>query len=332
MSRMQKLQMEKEYRRNKLKSLIKKYIFYPFLAVLLLSLLGIYVVFYSPFTYFKELFVTTAMTTMTHQYLARIFVSEDEIKQIMEKNKVDDSYENSREKDINTSKYNDKVEVIPIQGNKFKGFMMIVYNPSRVTVGTTSNLGSRGMKVLDIVNKYNAIAGINAGGFSDEGGHGNGGTPEGIIIENYKIVYKQGLRSYSVIGFDSNNVLILGKYTLKEIQNLNLRDAVSFKPFIILNGESTIKSGNGGWGIGPRTIIGQRKDGAVLFLVIDGRQVTSLGATLKDASDIMLQYGAYNAANLDGGASTTLVYDGKIQNSPCSRYGPRYVPSAFIVK
>jgi exopolysaccharide biosynthesis protein len=93
-----------------------------------------------------------------------------------------------------------------------------------------------------------------------------------------------------------------------------------------------IKSGNGGWGLAPRTAIGQTKDGTVLLLVIDGRQLSSLGATLKDVQDIMLSYGAYNAANLDGGSSTTMVYNGKIINTPSSQYGPRYLPSAFIVK
>jgi len=332
MSRMQKLQMEKEYRKTKIKTFLKKYILYPFIVMLLLCGVSIIIVFFSPYTYLKELYVTTAMTTMSHQYLARIFVSNDEIKRIMDKNNIDDSMVKSKEDDVNTSKYSDKIEFIPLQKNKFKGYLMIIYNPSRVCVGTSSNLGSHGMKVLEIVNRYKAVAGINAGGFSDEGGHGSGGTPEGIIIENYKVMYKQGLRTYSIIGFDSKNVLVLGKYTFEEIKKLNLRDAVSFKPFIIVNGASTIKSGNGGWGVGPRTIIGQRKDGAVLFLAIDGRQITSLGATLKDAADIMLEYGAYNAANLDGGASTTLVYDNKIQNSPCSRYGARFVPSAFIVK
>ncbi|MGE5473782.1 MAG: phosphodiester glycosidase family protein [Ignavibacteriales bacterium] len=332
MSRTQRLQVEKEYRKGKVKANLKKYILYPFIITLSLCCFAILIIFYSPFTYLKELYVTTAMTTMSHQYLARIFVSDAEIKRIMEKNQIDDSKSKSKENAIDTSGYSDKIELIPIQGSKFKGSLMIIHNPTRVSVGTTTQLGTHGMKVLDIVKKYNAVAGINAGGFSDEGGHGSGGTPEGIIIENYKIMYKQGLKTYSVIGFDSRNVLILGKYTMKEIENLNLRDAVSFKPFIVVNGESTIKNGNGGWGVGPRTIIGQRKDGAVLFLVIDGRQIGSLGATLKDASDIMLQYGAYNAANLDGGASTTLVYNNTIQNKPCSRYGPRSVPSVFIVK
>ncbi|MGE5329097.1 MAG: phosphodiester glycosidase family protein [Deltaproteobacteria bacterium] len=331
MSRMQKLQMEKEYKKTKIKKVLQKYILYPFIFILFFSVTSILIIFHSPFTDLKELYVTTAMTTMTQQYLARIFVSDEEINRIMEKNKIDDSSAKSNN-GINTSGYNDKIELIPMQRNSFKGFLMIIHDPSRVSVGTTSKLGSRGMKVLDIVSKYNAIAGINAGGFSDEGGHGNGGTPEGIIIENYKIMYKQGLKTYSVIGFDSKNTLVLGKYSLKEIEKLNLRDAVSFKPFLIVNGESMIKSGNGGWGLGPRTIIGQRKDGAVLFLVVDGRQITSIGATLKDCVDIMLENGAYNAANLDGGASTTLVYENKIQNNPCSRYGPRFVPSAFLVK
>ena len=88
---------------------------------------------------------------------------------------------------------------------------------------------------------------------------------------------------------------------------------------------------NGGWGLAPRTAIGQRRDGTVIMLVIDGRQLSSIGATLRDVQDIMLEYGAYNAANLDGGSSSTMVYENRIVNIPSSKYGPRDLPSAFII-
>ncbi|MNV75982.1 hypothetical protein D3C71_1693090 [compost metagenome] len=110
-----------------------------------------------------------------------------------------------------------------------------------------------------------------------------------------------------------------------------LKYAVSFGPTIIVNGTPTIKSGDGGWGIQPRTAIAQKKDGTVLMLVIDGRQKDSIGATLKNVQDIFLKYGAYNAFNLDGGASTTMVYDNKLVNSPSDIMGERYVPTAFII-
>jgi hypothetical protein len=92
------------------------------------------------------------------------------------------------------------------------------------------------------------------------------------------------------------------------------------------------QNGDGGWGIAPRTAIGQRKTGEVLFLVIDGRTIDSIGATLKDIQDILLQYGAYNASNLDGGSSTTMYFNGKVINKPSDKLGERTVPTAFIVE
>jgi exopolysaccharide biosynthesis protein len=113
---------------------------------------------------------------------------------------------------------------------------------------------------------------------------------------------------------------------------MDIRDAVSFDPFLVVNGKPAITKGDGGWGLAPRTAIGQARDGSVLMLVIDGRQVGSVGATLKDVQDIMLKYGAYNVANLDGGASSVLYYQQKLVNKPSSPYGERYLPSFFIVK
>ncbi len=83
----------------------------------------------------------------------------------------------------------------------------------------------------------------------------------------------------------------------------------------------------------PRTAMGQRKDGTILLLVIDGRQPGySLGATLIDVQNILYEQGAYVAANLDGGSSSTLFYNGKVVNKPCDMLGERMIPTAFIVK
>ena len=109
-------------------------------------------------------------------------------------------------------------------------------------------------------------------------------------------------------------------------------EAVSFGPAMIVNGFKTINHGNGGWGIAPRTCIAQRKDGAILFLVIDGRQIRSLGATLREAQDVLYDHGAYNAANLDGGSSSTLFYDDEVINNPCDSLGERSVPSIIYVE
>ena len=70
------------------------------------------------------------------------------------------------------------------------------------------------------------------------------------------------------------------------------------------------------------------------FLVIDGRTVTRPGADMNDLIEIMQNYGAYNAANLDGGTSSAMVVDGEIINDPVDSSGAhrtRYISTGFIL-
>ena len=74
-------------------------------------------------------------------------------------------------------------------------------------------------------------------------------------------------------------------------------------------------------------------DGAIILLVIDGRQVNSIGATLKEVQDILYdEYGAYNATNLDGGSSSTLFYNDEVINNPSDSLGERSIPSIVFVE
>jgi exopolysaccharide biosynthesis protein len=338
-------------KRNGKNKRVKKFVFRVILVFFLTVVLGVpitlLIIYHGPFTDLKENLVATAMTTYRHRYIATWFLSEKEINEIMEKNKVHDEGKQSDIAAIATvstvstsniiasaeeKKESDDIVFQDISTDKIKAYVLKIKNPKRVAVASIDKIGSAGMKLADIVKKYGAIGGINAGGFADEGGHGNGGTPLGVLIEDGKVVYGNENETYSIIGLNEDSVLVLGRYTLKQMRENKIKHAVSFGPFLIVNGETTIKSGNGGWGLAPRTAIGQAKDGTIIFLVIDGRQATSLGATLKDVQDMMVSQGAYNAANLDGGSSTTMVYDGKIVNSPSSIYGPRSLPSAFIIK
>ena len=94
----------------------------------------------------------------------------------------------------------------------------------------------------------------------------------------------------------------------------------------------TINSGDGGWGMAPRTAIAQRSDGAIILLSVDGRELSSLGATLKEVQDELYNFGAYNAANLDGGSSSTMFYNDEVISNPCDSLGERSVPSIIYVK
>ncbi|MHB8074740.1 phosphodiester glycosidase family protein [Desulfosporosinus fructosivorans] len=286
-----------------------------------------------PFEMLRNLWVTSAMTTLNHQYLATYLFSGAEIQEIMDNNKAAD-LGNSHPSNIKTLgiENNTGTELIDISQKGFKGYLLKVNNPKRVKVAATRYLGEKGEKAEDIAKENGAVAVINGGAFDDPQGNGNGGQPLGILISDDKILYKAPVSAFDIIGLNNDNVLVLGHYTLNQIKQMGIRDAVSFSPFLVIDGKPAITHGDGGWGIAPRTAIGQTRDGSILMLVIDGRQIGSIGATLKDVQDIMLEYGAYNVANLDGGASAVLYYNGEIVNHPSSQYGERHAPSFFIVK
>lgn len=226
------------------------------------------------------------------------------------------------------------VEIKPISGSGYKGYLMIVSDPTKIRLGVPSKQG-RGEKVDSMVKRTGAIAGVNGGGFADPNWQGNGFQPIGVVISQGKVYYDDVGKSKStqVVGIDESGTMIAGRYSMKEMQELGIREAVTFQPRIIVNGKGLIKNAKDGWGIAPRTAMGQREDGAILFVVIDGRQPGhSIGANLYDVQQIMLENGAVIAANLDGGSSSVLVKDGEILNKPSDKSGNgRYLPTAFLV-
>ena len=118
--------------------------------------------------------------------------------------------------------------------------------------------------------------------------------------------------------------------TGKEAIDAKIKDGLVFGPFLIVNGKEIEIVGDP-WGKSPRMAIAQRKDGVIMFLAIDGRNYID-GASLQDVIDVLKRYGAYNAANLDGGQSSTLVVDGKLENSPpaeAKRTNGRYVVTGW---
>ncbi|WP_337653864.1 phosphodiester glycosidase family protein, partial [Allisonella histaminiformans] len=194
----------------------------------------------------------------------------------------------------------------------------------------------RGDTTCYIAKANDAVAAINGGGFYDPQGTGTGRLPYGFILHNGKYLLGENVgpnEKVDFIGFTDKGQLIAGKYSKKKLAELGAKEGLTFGPPLIINGEKVIKHGDGGWGISPRSAIGQRKDGTVLFLVVDGRQPGySIGATLADMQNIMYKQGAYIAANLDGGSSTTLYYNGKVVNKPADLLGERMIPTSFIVK
>ncbi len=293
------------------------------------------VVSFGPSDQARGLFVTTVMETSAAKFLAQMYFSDEEIESIRQQNAV---IEADLETDDTALEMPTPDNVTPdlviedVTGATFKGKMMIVKDPKRIFVGTLPVYdGSDGQTLDDLVKNHGAVAGINAGGFEDEQGFGNGGTPIGYVIHGGELKFGSAGTAGTVVGFDANGKLIVGHMSAAKALEKGVKEAVTFGPVLVANGEAAPVAGTGG-GLNPRTAIGQRADGAVLLLVIDGRQSHSLGASYKDCRDVMIQYGAVNAANLDGGSSTLMIHKGEHVNYCASLYGSRFLPTAFLVR
>ena len=229
--------------------------------------------------------------------------------------------------------------------------MLIIKDPSQVKIGSTYPWGAYGKELNEIVSDAGAVAGVNGGIYVSEGN--KGGSPLGVVVQNGEITYNspQGLTGLYMIGFDNNNILIikdLANMGVNDFSNYvaeaGIRDAIAFQEessdannhfvSLIINGEERTLNGQGS-GANPRTVIGQRADGAVLLLVTDGRGASGhLGATASDLISIMKEYGAVNAANLDGGSSSTMVYNGAYEMTSVTFYYQNSswkLPTAFVV-
>lgn len=313
------------------------------ILIIVLALLGLVLIIeHGPSKAARNLFVNSVLETSAGKFLATTFVSADVIEEIKSQNSIELTDEVTDSSLINVAAENvditttdttddDGIELIEINGGSYNGYLMKIKDPSRVMVGTCGSFGGYGLHVDAIVNRYGAIAGVNGGGFEDENGMGNGGTPIGLVISNGELLAGELNKSYDIAGFDSNNVLVVGSMTGQQALDRGIRDCCCYGPTLIVNGVATTVYGTGS-GINPRTAIGQCADGTVLLLVIDGRQINSIGATFADVIDVMLEYGAVNAYNLDGGSSTALYYNGEYVNSTAPLTGSRLIPTAIIVK
>lgn len=348
----EKKQKHVKEKKKSIKGKILKTILVLFILVIIAGL----TLLYGPWHGFRDWLITTAMTTLSHQWMATTFYSDETIQSVLSENAVietgestnteeveivavlnEETYENEYEEAIlKKDEGNDLYKVIDIKGEGYTGHLVAIYDPSKISVCTTKYLGRKGQYLVDMATENDAVVAINGGGFIDPNYNSLGGVPQGIVIKDGKIISNRSYKkSGGIIGFTEENKLVLGKMTAQEALNKGVRDAVTFGPFLIVNGKPSFIKGNGGWGTAPRSAIGQRKDGIVLFLVIDGRMIGRPGADMVDLTEIMQNYGAYNAANLDGGTSCGLVVEGELINDPVNGNGKhktRMIATGFIVK
>ena len=323
------------------------------LIIVLTLILTIYFICHGPSKSAQELFVTTILETGQLKFLANVFMSDEDIQEIVNKNSLKEMDSEVDGNLINVGDSTDKelIEIYKVSGNNYEGTMMVINDPSKISLATTYPWGEYGKELDKLVTESGAIAGINGGLYYSDAN--KGGRPLGVTVSNGEIQdMSLGATGLHLIGFDNENILRIidiSNMNRSEIENLieteGIRDAVSFQEEasdannhfvkLIINGEKRELNGMGS-GANPRTAIGQREDGSVLFLVTDGRGKNGhLGATAADLIEVMSEYGAVNAANVDGGSSSTMYYNGEYLMTSVTFYYSNSswrLPTAFVVK
>ena len=316
----------------------------------------------------RDLFITTILETGQLKFLAGMVCTDEQIQEVVNKNSMSEmdttvdtsliSINTNDSEDNSTSQYDEEfdengIRIEEISGRTFFAKMMIIKDPSQVVMATVYNNGwpEYGKDLDVIVSERNAIAGVNAGIYQSAGN--KGGQPLGVVVQDGKITYNNpsGLTGLYMIGLNNDNILIIKDLSgmsssdfERYVQEEGIRDAHCFQEessdannhfvSLISNGEAREFKGSGS-GANPRTAIGQRADGAILLLVTDGRGASGhLGATASDLISIMQEYGAVNAANLDGGSSSTMVYNNAYEMTSVTFYYQNSswkLPTAFAV-
>jgi len=348
-----RLEREKRRRKEKINGLmtvldrIFGFMLVTALVVLIAGIGLVYVLTKGPSEALRDEFVMTMLETRRFDFMSNLFLTSEEVSAIrnVEDDDIVADFDSSlisiasaeaigaaQGATVEFAQDDDGDGIIfeEIKGPGYAGFMLTVLDPTRVIVGMPDTYGGVGLTLEEMVNKYGAIGGINAGGFKDEGGSGLGGQPEGLTVID-GVCYGDTNGESVFVGLDDQGIMHVGYYTAWSAEVNNIKNGVSFGPVLIINGEpvnpSSLPSG-----VNPRTAIGQRSDGAILMLVIDGRQAHSMGATYQDCMEIMLSRGAVNAINMDGGSSTSMYYNGQYVNRNSSTAGARPLPSAFLFR
>lgn len=322
----------------------------------------------------RAIWIETAMSTRDHQWLATAFIPDSIIQEVLKNQvayneDIQGGGAHLKEKDPNETpsvvtpvependdildQKNLKVGELDYAGNTvlindieqglvvseiegtnslgtFRGKIMLIDDPSRVYVGTTPYKNDYGLRMPAMMEYYDAIAGVNGSGFYDPNENGDGGDVVGLC-------YSQGeawgyyTSFYGSVVLTTDNKLVVGN--ISDWEKYNIRDGIQFGPALIADGVPQV-SGTAGYGVHPRTAIGQREDGVMVFLIIDGRLPGhSVGCTVGDLVDILMEYDVVNAGCCDGGASSVLAYEGKIitKNSSLHPDLGRMLPNAFLV-
>lgn len=326
-------------------------VMYSVYTIIFTAIASILILFYGPYEDTRRIFVNTLLATR-HSYLLTDVFSEETLNNMSGKKAFQEDIATASEKlEQDLSKIEvqctsgNSIQEYTIENNKYKAYILEISNPKTVKVAMTKYLNKMGEKTSEMAEDNKAVAAINGGAFqgaSSDGTEyaGTGAKPCGFVISEGKVIYQDCEDDYikNVTAIDSDGKLIVGQYCLKDLLDQNVKEAMCFSTenidnAVVLDGQRMIKQSNRHIdGCNPRTLIGQKADGTIIFLVIDGRKLTMPGADIYEAQEIMMERGAINVGTLDGGYSSTMYYKGEVINSPNTWTGERSVATAYYVE
>lgn len=307
--------------------------------------------------------VTTFLETGQLKFVPSLFLSSEKIQTIVDGNSMSDFNEEvdtgliniGGAGSINLSAEEQEwgdIEIFEVKGSTYYGTMIYLKDPSRLSVATIFPWRSLGVPLDELVESAGAIGGINGGLYNSY--NNSGGAPYGVVVSNGEILMNQpqSWPGLVLIGLTDEHILqiidissMMPGDVVALVEEKHIRDAVTFQEEssdannhfvqLVINGEAREMSGAGS-GLNPRTAIGQRADGSLLLLVTDGRGKNGhTGASAFDLINIMMKYGAVNAANLDGGSSSCMYYDGEYLMDSVTFYYSNSswrLPVGFVIK
>lgn len=227
-----------------------------------------------------------------------------------------------------------QVLLVRVQDTGYIGVLAICKDPSQLRCHASQGLANAayGQSLEDLVTNAGGVVGITGSGFVDPNGGGNGGTIAGWAMcegETYGHHYSD--TAYKRIELTQDNIMYITN-AYSDVQ-ADVTDAVEFAPALVVDGVSNVTGGvYDSYGIQPRACVGQSATGEILFLIIEGRQITrSIGASIEDCGDILMRHNAYNALNLDGGTSAVMWFRGEYVTK-CSNtsISSRLLPNAWV--
>ena len=322
--------------------------------------LGVDLSIYGKYDGFRNKIIELSMGSVSYQGIAKYLYPDGLIEKYVNKDAqvldlsediIDDDlvtdkeiYESKEYKDVLTHEEGAIYKIIDITGTNYNGStytgkMVAVYDPANVTLSVSPGIGlelenSSGRSLLDLAKQSNALVAMNAGGFYDPTWNTNGGVPHGPLIHDGKLLtdFRRGLNTGGMVALTYDNKLVLTNWTGEEAINNNVRDAVDWGPFLIVNGKNQFKGQVTTWNT-CRTAVGQRADGIILLVAISGHPSVSAGINYSDMATLFEKYGAINAGVMDSGASTQLVEKGEhiLVTWNGNKSVHRWLPNAWVV-